>query len=67
MTGRLKESMEHYQRAEAIYDSQLPEGDMAFASLYNNEGLLYEEMREYDRADRGIGKSITDSSGTSRQ
>lgn len=56
--GRLKESMEHYQRAEAIYDSQLPEGDMAFASLYNNEGLLYEEMGEYDRAAEVLGKAL---------
>lgn len=56
--GRLKESMEHYQRAEAIYDSQLLEGDMAFASLYNNEGLLYEEMREYDRAAEVLEKAL---------
>ena len=56
--GRLKESMEHYQRAEAIYDSQLPEGDMAFASLYNNEGLLYEEMGKYDEAARVLDRAL---------
>lgn len=56
--GRLTESMEHYQRAETIYESQLPEGDIAFSSLYNNEGLLYEEMGEYEKAAEVLRKAL---------
>lgn len=56
--GRLQESMEHYQRAEAIYDSQLPVDDLGFASLYNNEGLLYEEMGEYEKAAEVLEKAL---------
>ena len=56
--GRLKESMEHYKRAETIYDLKLPEGDVAFASLYNNEALLYEEMGEYENAENVLRKAL---------
>lgn len=56
--GRLKESMEYYQRAETIYMSKLPEKDVAFASLYNNEGLLYEEMGEYEKAEEVLKKAL---------
>ena len=56
--GRLKESGEHYKKAETIYDSKLPKGDVAFASLYNNEALLYEEMGEYENAKKALEKAL---------
>ena len=56
--GRLEESLTNYQMTEQIYNEQLPEGDYQFASLYNNEGLLLEEMQEYKKAADFFEKAI---------
>lgn len=48
--GKLEESLAGYERAEQIYNEQLPAKDYQFASFYNNKGLLYEEMQEYEKA-----------------
>lgn len=56
--GRLTESLANYQMTEQIYKAQLPENDYQFASLYNNEGLLFEEMQEYERAAQAFMRAI---------
>lgn len=56
--GRLEESLANYQMTEKIYNKQLPAKDYQFASLYNNEGLLFEEMQEYERAAGAFEKAI---------
>lgn len=56
--GRLEESLANYRMTEQIYNEQLPERDYQFASLYNNEGLLFEEMQEYEKAADAFEKAI---------
>jgi len=56
--GKLEESLAVYERAEQIYKEQLPEKDYQFASLYNNKGLLYEEMQEFEKAAHAFGQAI---------
>ncbi|MCM1158156.1 MAG: DUF4125 family protein [Bacteroidales bacterium] len=56
--GKLKESQAYYRQTEDIYYAKLPEGDYAFASLYNNEGLLCEELGDYEGAAESFRKAI---------
>lgn len=48
--GRLEESLEHYSRAEAIYNSLLVPEAFDFASLYNNMSLVFQEAHMYPQA-----------------
>ncbi|MCM1179101.1 MAG: DUF4037 domain-containing protein [Clostridium sp.] len=56
--GKLEESFADYEKVEQIYHEQLPERDYQFASLYNNKGLLYEEMQEYEKAANAFEQAI---------
>lgn len=56
--GKLEESFADYEKVEQIYNKQLPEKDYQFASFYNNEGLLYEEMQEYEKAAHAFEQAI---------
>ena len=42
--GRLADSLARYEEVIALYEKQLDQNDMLFASLYNNISLLYQEM-----------------------
>ncbi len=44
--GDAKQAYRYYRQALAIYDRLLPAGDYRFAGLYNNMGILLEQMGE---------------------
>jgi prefoldin subunit 5 len=46
-SGLFKESMERYNRVEALYKELLMPNDMYFAGLYNNMSLLYQELGDF--------------------
>lgn len=48
--GMHADSEKRYAVCEEMYGKMLPEGDFLFAGLYNNRGLLYQEMKEWERA-----------------
>jgi tetratricopeptide (TPR) repeat protein len=56
--GQLEQSQERYAQVEAIYKEQLPENDYQYAGLYNNKGLLFEEMQEYENAAQSFAHAI---------
>ncbi len=56
--GRLTESLNTYHKVEAMYQRMLPENDFGFASLYNNESLLYQEMGDYEGAYDSLMKAL---------
>lgn len=49
-SGRLEDSLKHYQMVFEIYDMVLDKTDFRYASLYNNLSLLYQEMNAFDKA-----------------
>lgn len=48
--GRHREALGYYQEVVDIYRRELPEGDYRLAALYNNIGILHEEMGNLDQA-----------------
>ncbi|MCR4641481.1 MAG: DUF4125 family protein [Lachnospiraceae bacterium] len=48
--GMPEESEKRYAICEELYKKMLPADDFLFAGLYNNRGLLFQEMKEWDRA-----------------
>ena len=48
--GMYEESSKRYDVCEELYLRMLPEGDFLFAGLYNNRGLLHQEMKDWDAA-----------------
>ena len=48
--GMHADSEKRYAICEELYGRMLPEGDFLFAGLYNNRGLLYQEMKDWDHA-----------------
>ena len=48
--GDAKQAYRYYRQALAIYDRLLPAGDYRFAGLYNNMGILLEQMGENGEA-----------------
>lgn len=57
--GKLEQSGERYSQVEAIYKIQLSDDDYQYASLYNNKGLLFEEMQEYEKAADSFRRAIS--------
>ncbi|MBR5421108.1 MAG: DUF4125 family protein [Lachnospiraceae bacterium] len=53
------DSEKRYARCEEMYERMLPEGDFLFAGLYNNRGLLYQEMEEWDRAVEDFKRALS--------
>jgi tetratricopeptide (TPR) repeat protein len=49
-SGMLCESMERYNKVEALYKELLAPSDMYFAGLYNNISLLYQELGDFRSA-----------------
>ena len=45
--GHLKDSLSTYRQGEDLYAKLLKPNDFNYASLYNNESLLYQEMKSY--------------------
>ncbi|MBR3305976.1 MAG: DUF4125 family protein [Lachnospiraceae bacterium] len=48
--GMFEESEKHYSVCSEMYEKMLPEGDFLFAGLYNNRGLLFQEMKRWEDA-----------------
>ncbi|MBO4390543.1 MAG: DUF4125 family protein [Lachnospiraceae bacterium] len=57
--GRPEESEDHYRQAEDIFQKQLSPEDYLFAGLYNNWGLLAEEVSDYVRAEELFLKALS--------
>lgn len=56
--GLWEESLKFYRSAEVIYKEKLSEDAFYFASLYNNWGILYQEMGDYENAEKMIRRSL---------
>ncbi len=48
--GQLDASKMYYETVFEVYQNQLPNNDMRYASLYNNMSLLYQEMGKFEQA-----------------
>lgn len=48
--GLFEESLHLYEIVENTYKGQVAPTDFMYASLYNNWSLLYQEMKEYEKA-----------------
>ena len=56
--GKLAESRSVYHEVEQIYAVTLKADDMLYASLYNNEALLYQEEGEFAKAKALLLKAL---------
>ena len=56
--GMYDESSKRYDVCEEMYTKMLPEGDFLFAGLYNNRGLLHQEMQAWDTAIDDFRKAL---------
>ena len=56
--GKLAESRRVYHEVEQIYAVTLKADDMLYASLYNNEALLYQEEGEFAKAKALLIKAL---------
>lgn len=56
--GLQEESLADYTRVEGIYDKTLKSDDYLYAALYNNMGLLYQEMRDHEKGAERLKKAI---------
>lgn len=56
--GRLEDSLHCYEVTEEIYQKLLPSEDMLWAGLYNNQSLLYQELRDYENAENCLKKAL---------
>ena len=56
--GHLEDSLSTYQQAEEMYNELFKESDFNYASLYNNESLLYQEMEDYGKAVDCLNKAL---------
>jgi len=56
--GELEKSQKCYQEAEDIYLRELSEDDMLLAGLFNNESLLFQELKDYKSAQEYLLKAL---------
>lgn len=56
--GRTEAAMPYYRKAEEIYHRYLEEGDYRMAGLYNNLGLAWKDMGEFEKARDYYGKAL---------
>ncbi len=56
--GMYDESSKRYDVCEEMYVKMLPEDDFLFAGLYNNRGLLHQEMKAWDAAIDDFRKAL---------
>lgn len=48
--GKLEESLDFYEQILPIYTEKLPKNDYRLASLYNNMGLVYQELNQHEKS-----------------
>lgn len=56
--GRYDDALSYFHKVEESYRVFLKEGDYRYASLYNNWGLLYQEMGQPEEAEKILSKSL---------
>ncbi len=56
--GRIEESEQLFEAAEALYLALLPPGDLTLAAVYNNHGLLYRARNERKTALASFRKAL---------
>lgn len=56
--GDYEESEEFYLKAYALYEQLIDPKDFLFASINNNLSLLYQEMKQYDKACDALNKAL---------
>ena len=56
--GLLEESLELFGRVEQIYKKKLDAKDFGYANLYNNWGLAYQEIEDYEKAKEVLLKAL---------
>lgn len=56
--GDYEQSKKYYDEVIGIYEKQLQADDMLFASVYNNESILYDAMGDYKSATSLLLKAI---------
>ena len=57
--GYQNESLKIYQKVRDRYHERLPEDALSYASLYNNWGLLYQEMNKFENAEEMFKKALS--------
>jgi tetratricopeptide (TPR) repeat protein len=50
LLGRYEEALEDFEKARAILDKNGGSDAYAYASLWNNEGLVYQDLRDFGKA-----------------
>lgn len=48
--GRAEEAIPLFEKARAVYESELPETDKRFGGLYNNMALAFVDIKEFKKA-----------------
>ena len=56
--GLLEESLELFGCVEQIYKDKLDAKDFGYANLYNNWGLAYQEIEDYEKAKEVLRKAL---------
>lgn len=56
--GLLKESLEMFGQVEQLYKQKLDAKDFGYANLYNNWGLTYQEIEDYEKAKEALLKAL---------
>lgn len=57
--GYYEKAMDAFRTVEIIYRAKLSVGEFNFASLYNNWGLLYQEMGDFRRAEQMLKRALS--------
>ncbi len=55
---KLEESVNYFSQVEKIYNRLLNENDFGYANLYNNWGLTYQELGDYQKAKETLLKAL---------
>lgn len=56
--GLLEESIRFFEKVEQLYKEMVPENDFAYANLYNNWALAYQEVKDYKKAKEALLKAL---------
>lgn len=57
--GKAKDALPLFEKAHAIYEKELPEGDERFGGLYNNMALALVDLKDFERAYDFYEKAIS--------
>lgn len=60
LTGKLEKALEMFDAAQKLYEtSEKPAPSELYASCLNNKGLVYQDMKQYERAEECFTKALT--------